>query len=410
MLGPNRMRIAMLTQQISPYHAARYRMARFEFDEMRVFSVMNSADFDEFLSREPDLNDAVRMYEGRVHYSRAVLTGALWSQLQRKLDEYKPDVVVVAGWSFSESLAAIDWARRNGARVALMSDSQQHDAVRSGVREAVKRRVVSACDAALVAADPHREYAASLGMPLERVFFGYDAVDNAYFAKGSDEARLRDRALRVERGLPQRYLFASGRFVPKKNFPHLVEAFALALRENDTGHDLLILGDGEERISIEAAARRHNIAHRLRLPGFRTYDVLPMFYGLADAFIHVATAEQWGLVINEAAASALPLIVSSPCGAATALVDHGKNGYLVDPTNLQDISAAIQQLLSASDEERRIMGAESRLIASNWGPERYAQGLRWACEAALACPARTLSLSDRLLFRLLSRIRISKVS
>jgi glycosyltransferase involved in cell wall biosynthesis len=410
MREPLPIRVALLTQQISPYHAARYRVANREFKDMRVFSLMNSADFDEFLSRAPDFDNAVRMFDGKSPYARAVLTGELWNRLHDRLDEYKPDVVVVAGWSFSESLAAIAWARKNGAHVALMSDSQQHDAVRTGWREAIKRRVVSACDAALVAAGPHREYASSLGIPLERVFFGYDAVDNEYFSVGADRAREHERALRTERGLPQRYLLASGRFVPKKNFPRLVEAFAHALRREDTGHDLLILGDGGERRDIERTARHHGIAHRVRLPGFRSYDALPMFYGLADAFAHVALAEQWGLVINEAAAAALPLVVSRPCGAATTLVDSRNNGYLVEPTDVDDIADALHKVLSATEERRREMGAESRRIAADWGPDRYAKGLRSACEAALACPPRRLGLLDRVLIRVLSRMHISKVS
>ena len=45
----------MLTQQVSHYHAARYRAAAREFGELRVLSLMNSADFDEFLnSARPD--------------------------------------------------------------------------------------------------------------------------------------------------------------------------------------------------------------------------------------------------------------------------------------------------------------------------------------------------------------------
>src|SRR5260221_6129654 len=117
MSAPAAMRVALLTQQISPYHAARYRVARREFAELRVFSLMNSADFDELLSRVPDFDNVVRMFDGKSPYTRAVLTGALWSRLHEKLDECKPDVIVVARWPFSESLAAIAWARKTGARV-----------------------------------------------------------------------------------------------------------------------------------------------------------------------------------------------------------------------------------------------------------------------------------------------------
>jgi glycosyltransferase involved in cell wall biosynthesis len=402
-------RIAVLTQQVSHYHAARYRAAAREFEEVRVFSLMNSADFDEFLSHAPDFRNIVRMFEGHGPYARAVVSGALWKRLHAELDAYKPNVVVVAGWSFPESLAAIDWARKSGARVAMMSDSQTHDAVRSVVREAVKRHVVSACDAALVAAGPHRDYAARLGIPAERIFFGYDAVDNDYFANGADEARKNARAVRTMRALPERYLLASGRFIAKKNFPQLVTSFAHALKRGDRGHDLIILGDGRQRVAIEDTARRHGIAHRIRLPGFRAYDSLPTFYGLADGFVHVALAEQWGLVINEAAAAALPLVVSTPTGAAAALVQPGVNGFLVNPWSVGEISQALHSLMTMPGKEREAMGAASRRLVADWSPERYARGLRAACDAALACAPRTLGILDRAILRTLSHVQIRKV-
>jgi glycosyltransferase involved in cell wall biosynthesis len=400
--------VAVLTQQISHYHAARYVAAKSRFDRFRVFSAMNSADFSEFLSNTKD-PDIVRLFEGKGAYARAAFSGKLWHDLHDQLDRFKPDVVVVAGWSFSESLAAIAWARRTGARVAVMSDSQVHDAERHPWREAIKSRVVSACDAALVAAAPHREYAMQLGIPGERIFFGYDAVDNAHFSGGADYARKHARIMRTSRGLPERYLLASGRFIPKKNFPRLVEAFALALRSNDLGHDLVILGDGRERAQVERMAHRHRIAHRVRLPGFRAYDSLPMFYGLSSGFVHTPLAEQWGLVVNEAAAAGVPLIVSQPCGAASALVEIGRNGFTVDPTATADISRALGQLMNLSDDERWKMGMESRRIVADWSPERYAEGLRSACDAALVCAPRTLGIVDRVLLRALSHMRITRV-
>jgi glycosyltransferase involved in cell wall biosynthesis len=208
-----------------------------------------------------------RIFDGRNDYERAVRSGNLWTRVQQELDQFAPNVVFVAGWSFPESVAAIGWARSVGARVVLMSASQPHDAERSMLRESVKRRVVTACDAALVAAGPHGDYAAHLGIPADRIFFGYDAVDNDYFASGADSARAQDGAMRTEHGLPPRYILASGRFIEKKNYPRLVEAFSRALATADHGHQLVILGDGPERGAIEESVRRFGVTHRVQLPG-----------------------------------------------------------------------------------------------------------------------------------------------
>ena len=62
-----------------------------------------------------------------------------------------------------------------------------------------------------------------------------------------------------------------------------------------------------------------------------------MVYGLASAFVHPSTTEQWGLVVNEAAAAGLPLIVSERCGCAPELVRQGVTGFLFDPYDIDAI-------------------------------------------------------------------------
>jgi 1,2-diacylglycerol 3-alpha-glucosyltransferase len=59
--------------------------------------------------------------------------------------------------------------------------------------------------------------------------------------------------------------------------------------------------------------------------------------GLASAFIQASTTEQWGLVVNEAMASGLPVLVSERCGCAPDLVKNGVNGYTFDPYDIKEI-------------------------------------------------------------------------
>jgi glycosyltransferase involved in cell wall biosynthesis len=145
------------------------------------------------------------------------------------------------------------------------------------------------------------------------------------------------------------------------------------------------------------------------LHGFQPYARLPIYYGLSEAFVHVSLVEQWGLVINEAAAAGLPLIVSRPCGAASELVEDGANGFLVEPADTSSISAALAAVMQAPVEERGAMGLRSRRIVAEWGPDRFADGLARAADAAMAAPGVRLSAWDGLLLRALSRRVISEV-
>jgi 1,2-diacylglycerol 3-alpha-glucosyltransferase len=97
---------------------------------------------------------------------------------------------------------------------------------------------------------------------------------------------------------------------------------------------------------------------RVLMPGFKQYLELPLSYGLAQAFILASTTEQWGLVVNEAMASGLPVLVSDCYGCARDRVQHGVNGYTVEP---RDVSAftGVMIRLAENEDRRRAMGEAS---------------------------------------------------
>ena len=68
-----------------------------------------------------------------------------------------------------------------------MSESNGHDEVRSPWREGIKKAYLQLCSSGLAGGTPQADYLAELGMAKERVFSGYDAVDNAYFTNGAED-------------------------------------------------------------------------------------------------------------------------------------------------------------------------------------------------------------------------------
>lgn len=404
------MRVAILTAQIGYYHDARYRALLDCGLEFSVLAVWNYADFSEFLSSSPEQYPVERLYAGAEEYQRACTERRVWDDVEAWLTKYDPDIVALPGWATPECFAAMAWARRSARRILMMSASQKEDAQRQTWREAMKARVVGLSDAALVGGTPHQEYISALGIPPQRVFKGYDAVDNSYFETGADRARETADKVRKEHGLPDRYLLASGRFIPKKNLIRLVEAYAIALQKTRGIQDLVIIGDGQERASIEDAIEAAGIMGRVHLPGFKTYEELPGYYGLSDGFVHVSTSEQWGLVINEAAASGVPLVASSACGATGEILVEGENGCVVDAKDTGSIADALIWLMSLSNSERDAAGRAARESARQWSPERFAKGFLAACDAALGQPDRGVMPWDAAILKYLARRQIRAVA
>jgi glycosyltransferase involved in cell wall biosynthesis len=283
-----------------------------------------------------------------------------------------------------------------------MSESTAYDSPRSWWKEAVKARLLSFASAVLAGGRLHAEYALELGVPNFRVFQGYDAVDNLHFELGADAARQDGAALRARMNLPERYFLTCGRFEAKKNLARLLEAYSMyRLRFGAEAWDLVLAGDGVERSALEAGARNLGIAQSVHFIGARAYTELPAIYGLASAFVHASTTEQWGLVVNEAAAAGLPLLVSDRCGCAPELVRPGVTGFLLDPYDIAAISAAMTAIASP-DVDSKGMGQAARLNAREWSPQRFADGLAQAVRTALQTPIAKPKLAARLTLRALS--------
>lgn len=411
----HQVRLTILCHRIGPYHFARIRAAAQKFPTTVI---------EAFKSDDTYAWDVVEGAEG---FTRVTLFGkstatpsALLQGIRQGLDNCRPGAVAVPGWADVVAFGALQWCGAHAVPAIMMSETTQWDESRRGWKELVKRRLVGMCAAGLVGGRPHGEYLALLGMPQRNIFQGYDAVDNDHFVRGAAAARKQAQEIRSRLELPENFFLASARFVEKKNLLGLLEAYAryrtlaekagkLKSESSDlrsptsTPWSLVLLGDGPLRSSILDLRSSLGLDAWVHLPGFKQYGELPAYYALAKAFIHASTTEQWGLVVNEAMASGLPVLVSNHCGCAQDLVHEGVNGFVFDPKDIGQL-ASLMQKVSAPEFPLAQGGAESQRIVSNWGPERFGCGLEEAVKVALATPPPALGLLDRFLLRLLTRI------
>ncbi|MEO5705660.1 MAG: glycosyltransferase family 4 protein [Alteraurantiacibacter sp.] len=390
-------KIAIYFRMFSPYILARLNAAAGVAQVVGIEGSRRSSTYDWEPCEGEEYFRRITLFTDRV--VEQVPNSLLIARVREALDREKPQVVVAGGWSHVEAVAMIGWARSNGAHVVIMSESTAHDFARSAHKEWMKRRVVRLADAALVGGEPQRNYIGQLGLPLDRVFIGYNAVDNAYFAGGADAARA-DPTLRQQLGLPPAYFLASGRFVAKKNHARLIAAYSEYRRTaGPSAWDLVLVGDGPLRAELEAQINVLGLGEHVHLRGFLQYDALPTLLAFAGAFVHVSLSEQWGLVVNEAMAAGLPVIVSRQCGCAHDLVADGVNGWTVDATNQAGIGRRLGYVTRA---DRAAMADAGRQIVKGYGPDRFATGLEAALRMALSQPPRRASLLDRLLLTFLS--------
>ena len=162
-----------------------------------------------------------------------------YGHLRKFIRECRPNCILINGYAEHASRAILLEARSLNIACVLMSDSKYDDAPRNVVKERIKQALVKSFGGALVASSHASSYLKILGLPKKYHYMPYDVVDNTYWSKSVVE----------ESG---GYLLSIGRFIPKKNFANLIEAYAKVQEKTDLEvPKLRIVGAGPEEFRLK---------------------------------------------------------------------------------------------------------------------------------------------------------------
>jgi glycosyltransferase involved in cell wall biosynthesis len=299
----------------------------------------------------------------------------------------------------------------------MMVDSHNLFSFRISMKEAAKRSLLRLVSGVFAAGTAQAHYVQSLGVASNRIFMGYDAVDNDYFSRRADA--LRSIGLKVVGGLtlPDNYFLACCRFIPEKNLIRLLEAYhhyrsqwaksqvTRSAGERAKPWDLVLIGDGPLKESLCQLRMQLSLVDSVHLPGFKQYYELPGYFAHANALLLPSTSETWGLVVNEAMAVGLPILLSNRCGCALDLIQESLNGFTFDPYDVLEMAQLMTRVANLDKEACTAMGKASRRIIADWGLERYTRGLSSAVKAAITSPVHERAWADRMILDLLIKWR-----
>ena len=301
----------------------------------------------------------------RVLHHDYPITPGIWRFLQRG----GFDLVVIAGWAVFAAQAAILWCRFHRVPYVLNAENHFREPRPAWVRRLkglVLPHLIPQAAGMLVSGTLAREHALYYGARPDRVIVFPNTPDIPQFAVRADDLRPGRDATRAELGIDAAdvVVLQVGRLIPVKGLDVLVSAVGLAQRESPVRIRLLLAGEGPERGNLEVLAARAGVS--LTLAGEVEGDELIALYVAADIFTLLSRRETWGIVVNEAMASGLPLVLSSAVGAAGDLLHEGDNGFLVEAGNAPAAAAALSAL--AGDPSRRdAFGRGSRALVADWG-------------------------------------------
>lgn len=364
-------KIAILFANYGPYHIARVTSA-YQAGKSRgwnVFGIELARSGEEYPWQTSLNNIPFKLITVCQTYSYEKAPKFLLIQnLVKTLTEIQPDVLAIAGYSEPAMIAAFMWGKLNRKTLILLSESKEDDAPRRLPKEWLKKQIINNYHAAVVGGKPHQRYLQNLGMSPSSIAGGYDVVNNQVFHP--EKIRV------LPSPLNQPYFLTINRFVAKKNIPFILEAYAEYRHQlGDLAWNLVLCGDGELRSQIEAQITHLNLNAHVHLPGFLQETEILRYFAHAKCFIHASIQEQWGLVVNEAMAAGLPILVSNRCGCYEDLIIEKVNGFGFNPTCIPDLVALMINVTQGKYNLSQISQAALNHINQHFSIDKFGKGI-----------------------------------
>lgn len=378
-------RVMIMWTNFLPYHIARIEHLKKRLDQIGcTLSAVEVASSDGLYPfSEASTGNTIDYISCFTHTSyRKLQARQIYDRVYSLLNHIKPDVIFAPATPFPSGMAAAKYRVESRTRSILMDDAWDRSDRRGGFVKWVKKNIHQNIDGAFIPAPSHELYFNRLGFQQDRLVFGVDVVDNSFFSSHAASARAKGNALRKRLDLPANYFLFVGRLLPIKGIATLLQGYR-RYRKNTQSKpwSLVIVGDGEEMRKIEQEAKS---TPGIIAAGTKTGEELCQYYGLASALVMPSETETWGLVVNEAMASGLPVLVSTGCGCASTLVEEGKNGWTFEAGDADMLAEVMKRCAALRPSALEAMGEQSSQRIGAWSLDTFADGVI----AALRIPRR----------------------
>ena len=275
----------------------------------------------------------------------------------KRIKKSDTKVIYIDGWeSLAYSIVAL-YAVRKGIRVIFgYRSTKSSHRFNSKFVHKIRIWILSKADYIVTAGSSSTMEVKAMRIPQEKIITLFNPVDVNWFHSFA-ESHPRQQSL------GHRFIYV-GQLIDRKNITTIISAFAAIRKKNDT---LIIAGDGPLIESLRKLTLTLGISESVDFVGNKNQDEIATLYSLNHTLILASTFEVWGLVVNEALASGMHVVVSDKCGVAE-FVRNMKGSYICS-----DHKKSIQDSLQKSSQEWSGHIANPEIL--KFTPEKFAEGI-----------------------------------
>lgn len=272
----------------------------------------------------------------------------------------RPDVVVLCGWLYWPYTRLVKARELRHARVLVGMDSPWRGSVTQRLAKFRLASLVRRLDVVVTSGDRSRQYATRIGVPEWRIRAGFYGFDYERYS------RVAERRSSAPGEWPRQFLFV-GRYVPAKDLGTLAAAYSQYRRSVRSPWGLTCCGWGDEGRFLKDIPGIVDA-------GFTPPSALADVFSRHGAFVLPSRFEPWGVVVAEAAATGLPVVCTTACGAGEDIVRDYFNGVTVAPGDPSGLSRAMRWV-HEHEGELPAMGQRGQALAKAFSAEAWAA--RW---------------------------------
>jgi glycosyltransferase involved in cell wall biosynthesis len=245
----------------------------------------------------------------------------------RRLRKINGKAIYIDGWESPAFFVTALYAKKIGMQVFFgyrgTADSHRFNNV--FIRK-IRSAIFSKADLIVTAGTASTKAVEAMGIAPEKIITLFNPVDVGWFHSFAKDHR-------TPQSQGHRYIYV-GQLIERKNVASVIQAFAAVKNEDDT---LTIVGDGPLASELKRLSNSLGIEHLVHFVGHKSQEELAALYAASNTFILASTNEVWGLVVNEALASGLHVVVSNKCGAADFVKDmKGAYTCATDQVSIQE--------------------------------------------------------------------------
>lgn len=356
------LRIALLTNSISPHSIALCEAMGARVDEFRIFTSAAADSYHDFPPIQSDLQIEVQKSFNTFRIIRKAYGHWQSGELHipydtyARLSAYQPDVVLSLQFGVRTLFSCLyRLTHRNSRMIVWATLSWRTERKRFWLRRVVRRWILRMADGAFVNGREGERYLRSLGYQGPCFTVPY-AIEDGLFV--NPDYNPQDDSIR---------LIYPGRLIPQKGIRSFCSVMAQWCKEHPARRVKLILaGDGREANAIRALKLPPNFS--IEILGWVSQETLAAAYKQADVCAFPTLGDEWGVVVNEAMIAGLPVLGSIHSQAALELIEEERTGWLFDSESEADTYRGIDRALRASARQLREMSSQAKAKIAGFHP------------------------------------------